>query len=142
MEWCDWTPVSIAPLVDVPEPTNFRVYPEGRDGYYFTVYVFRSRHRMYRFYTASTRRRKRDFLAVVISWASEGPELGQILFSPVVTMETVAHEMLHAAMTWAGETGVVISKPRGEEKLAQVVGRLTAQFWRRFAKTVRIRKVK
>jgi len=118
-------------------PLHFRVYPEGRrQKSYFTVRLFRSEHKMFRFYHALTNLRRMDFRAIVVSWCADGPELGQIFFAPrSVVPGIVTHEMVHAGMTWAARRKVRVLTKRGEEKLAQAVEKMTAQFWRLYEKS-------
>lgn len=63
------------------------------------------------------------------------------LVSKRVTVDTVAHELLHAFIDWMRCKSIVITNSN-EERLVSLFDELTRNFWREYKKTVKIRSGK
>lgn len=74
----------------------------------------------------------------VAAWSSpkKGSSLrGIAMFKrPGLNEEIVSHEMTHLATFWCGHTGQRRVFGDHNEKLAEVQGHLTGQFWKRYRK--------
>lgn len=134
---------------------KFRVYPDRKRHFYFTVYVFANIKEMYKFADAQRRdgpasrswkkKRAAGYSALTMSWerwsfklgkmtGTLNRDIGTIIFHRQRTgTGIVSHEMTHAAVRYLQ----TIRKPpncdpKREELLAETVGHLTRQFYVRY----------
>lgn len=152
----------------IPLAQKFRIYCEKPTGLvkpqrgvrrYFTVFLFRDKPTMYKFFDLQNERMglpalKKDFSAITRVWkhlvvdahghSRIGSSLGAILLHrDWIGAGTISHEMTHAVIGWAAIRGLdpsrVIESMNGhrdanrtEEMVCWVQGYLVNQFWNKF----------
>lgn len=118
---------------------HFRVYPEAGSKLYFQVRVFASRRGFQRYYRlpprtlafASATRRldpNTDRLSPLLGWVG--------FYKTGVSHETVAHEMVHAALFYLYRKKIKSlawdeNHNKLEERICYIVGTLVSQFYRK-----------
>lgn len=135
--------------------TRFRVYPDKKKSLYFIVQIWKNKKQM-QLGTPQTGR-KAEASCTTQEWRIEGKlqqQCGTINFNnKYLTEEVIAHEMTHAAVSWARRTKLDVSffkhyvsetekrNPRmkstetPEEVLCYAIGDLVQQFCNRYRKT-------
>lgn len=128
----------------IPEPVaEFRLYPEGKSGFWFLASVYATEHELtkavqywtgrrlkYRIW-AHTQRQVEDY--------RNAGQIGVIYMSRrAATDNIVSHELFHATMWWLShKTGmqkfeVVIWGHPVHERAAEAHGNMVSQFWNQY----------
>lgn len=135
--------------LDSPLPETFRIYPQEGAADYFIVYVGEDDADMHRAMARVDTPRIESVVAACISMSVTEPYadlVGMLFFSrATLCASIVAHEMAHAGFRFAerccvriehwdrecepGDPSVEMTN-KNEEEYADVVERLTGQFWK------------
>ena len=127
------------------KPTRFRIYPEERTGFYFEVWIYPERTMMIQHIARlrGTDRLDVDALAYTHPLTVKRLIGDVLIWGKSLDKWTVSHELFHAVAWWAHRKRLDPAKclswkgwktQRGiatHERMAEAMGKMTAEFWRR-----------